>query len=62
MIREKAKANAREVVYADLWELDVWGADYFGTADSSLHTVTEGRWAYTQVPKADVKDNKMANA
>jgi len=33
----------------DLWEWDVWGADYFGSGRNAEHTVTEGRWAYTNI-------------
>ena len=60
-----------KIDYAQLWDLDVWGSDYFGAAASSasvsssssssssssvaegVHTVTDGRWAYTRVPRAD---------
>jgi len=35
-----------------LWALDVWGDDWFGTADGPYRTITRGRFAYTQIPNA----------
>jgi len=47
-----AIATNSSIDYRDLWKLDVWGSDFFGDASgSSDHTVTEGRWAYTRVPR-----------
>jgi hypothetical protein len=57
MIREMAKTAARKVDYSDLWKLDIWGDDYFGRADTALHTVTSGRWAYTRISN-QVDENK----
>mmetsp|Transcript_868 Transcript_868/g.1103 ORF Transcript_868/g.1103 Transcript_868/m.1103 type:complete len:681 (-) Transcript_868:144-2186(-) len=61
MIKEKAKAESREIDYKDLWSLDIWTEDYFGTADTTLHTVTEGRWAYTRVPKQSDYESTTSN-
>mmetsp|Transcript_8163 Transcript_8163/g.9736 ORF Transcript_8163/g.9736 Transcript_8163/m.9736 type:complete len:649 (+) Transcript_8163:73-2019(+) len=61
MIRDKAKANKRNVDYRDLWALDLWQDDFFGTSSTHLHTVTTGRWAYTKVPKI-TRDSEVANA
>lgn len=63
VIRQKAKREGRAVDFADLWTQKIWGPTYFGTAaGSSLHTVTEGVWAYTEVPKKSfIKDKKNAN-
>jgi hypothetical protein len=62
-IREMAKLEERAIDYSDLWTLDMWTSDFFGSSiGSSLHTVTEGRWAYTRVPKAVTKDALDANA
>jgi len=61
MIRDKAHANKREVDYKDLWDLDIWQEDFFGTSDTHLHTVTKGRWAYTRVPSI-TRDAEVANA
>ena len=45
--------------YGDLWSLDLWSSDWFGDASGSkLHTVTEGRWAYLEVPKASSDTRK----
>jgi len=60
IIRDKAKANKRAVDYQDLWELDLWQDDFFGTSDTHLHTVTKGRWAYTRVPKIS-RETEVAN-
>jgi hypothetical protein len=63
MIRRMAKDEGKAIDFADLWTLDVWGEDYFGSAVGSHHTVTEGRWAYTKVPKVTGgQDELMANA
>jgi hypothetical protein len=56
MIREMAKAEGRNIDYKDLWTLDIWGDDYFGTASGALHTVTTGRWAYTRIPKQTLEN------
>jgi hypothetical protein len=48
---------------SDLWTLDIWGEDYFGSSvGSKLNTVTKGRWAYTLVPKADSVNTVTSNA
>lgn len=36
--------------FSYLFRSEVFGADWFGNASNSLHTVTEGNWAYTRVP------------
>lgn len=35
----------------ELWSWNVWGSEYFGNANNHAHTVTEGPWAYTLLPK-----------
>lgn len=62
-IRKLAKDQGKAVDFRDLWTLDVWGADYFGSsAGSNLHTVSEGRWAFTEVPKQNDDDRLNENA
>lgn len=36
--------------FSYLFRSEVFGANWFGNASNSLHTVTEGTWAYTRVP------------
>jgi len=54
MIKKKAKVEKKAIDYQDLWTLDLWTEDYFGVTDTTLHTVTEGRFAYLSIPKLSV--------
>ena len=50
MVVSKAKSEGRAVELSDLWKLDIWSNDFFGDASTStLHTVHEGTYAFTQV-------------
>lgn len=34
-----------------IWELEVWGPDWFGNTSGYRHTVTDGRWAYQEIER-----------
>ena len=66
--RPQSDSKYGRVDYAQLWKLDVWGSEFFGSAVAGLsssseeaegvHTVSNGLWAYTRVPRAeDVEDD-----
>ena len=49
---EYIKNNLGSRYAAEWYKQPIWSEKYFGAVDETLHTVTEGRWAFTKIDVA----------